>query len=139
VPSLRRLLEKKDAPERQGARLQELLDDLESADPGARAAAVREFCPCRSVWDVPVIRYVAGALEDPDRGVRNAAEHVLGDDSRWGKKLDHRRAHREVLEGSADEGQPGPRSLAWRQSRRPRAKGAARMRLQPRSRGGLPR
>lgn len=110
---------------RQSAELQRILNDLESPDAGTRAEAVRTLCPCRTSWDVPVQRYVAAMMDDPSSSVRHEAHHVLDEDSRWGKRLEARRARKQLEEESPNGGTPGPYSLAWRRRGRPRTKGAA--------------
>jgi hypothetical protein len=120
---------------RQSAALQQLLCELASPDAGTRAAAVRELCPCRTAWDVPVQRYVAAMMDDPSPSVRHEAHHVLDEDSGWGKRLAARRLIAD-LKGSPTNGEePGPHSLAWRRRNRPRTKGAAaRLAWSPRRR-----
>ena len=120
-----------DPPVRQAARLEQTLRELCSDDPGVRADAVRLFCPCRSRWDVPVQRYVAAMMEDPNASVRHEAHHVLDEDSRWGRKLADRRC-RDACAAEPQDADPGPHSLAWKRPRRPRVKGAAaRLALTP--------
>ena len=90
-----------------------------------RADALERLCPCRSDWDVPVQRYVAAALDDPNPTVRHRARHALTEDSKWGRKLDDRRARKEAADPGEPDGMPGPRSLAWKTPKRPLVKGAA--------------
>ena len=72
---------------RQSAALQQILCELQSPDAGTRAAAVRELCPCRTAWDVPVQRYVAAMMNDPSRSVRHEAHHVLDDHTELARTL----------------------------------------------------
>jgi len=110
---------------RQSAALQQILCELQSPDAGTRAAAVRELCPCRTAWDVPVQRYVAAMMNDPSRSVRHEAHHVLDEDSGWGKRLAARRLTADLKDAPVNGAVPGPHRLAWRRRQRPRTKGAA--------------
>src|SRR5437879_11301445 len=83
---------------KQSAALQQILCELQSPDAGTRAAAVRELCPCRTAWDVPVQRYVAEMMNDPNSSVRHEAHHVLDEDSGWGKRLAAKRLVAELKE-----------------------------------------
>jgi hypothetical protein len=120
---------------KQSAALQQLLGELQSADAGTRAAAVRELCPCRTAWDVPVQRYVAEMMNDPSPSVRHEAHHVLDEDSGWGKRLAAKRFVADMKEAEANGPEPGPYSMAWRRRARPKTKGAAaRLAWRPRQR-----
>lgn len=104
---------------RQMAALQCILDDLKSPDPGTRAEAVRQLCPCRTAWDVPVQRYVAALRDDPSPTVRHEVHHVLDEDSGWGRRLEMRRARVGLTDGIDLDAFPGPYSIGWR-NRKPR-------------------
>lgn len=120
---------------RQSAALQQLLCELQSPDEGTRAAAVRQLCPCRTAWDVPVQRYVSEMMNDPSPSVRHEAHHVLDEDSGWGKRLAARRVLADLKQPLEHGCVPGPHSLAWRRRPRPRTKGAAaRLAWRPRRR-----
>ena len=120
---------------RQSAELQQILCELDSPDAGTRAAAVRQLCPCRTAWDVPVQRYVAAMMDDPSPSVRHEAHHVLDEDSGWGKRLAGRRMISDLNAAPGIGSEPGPHSLAWRRRARPRTKGAAaRLAWSPRPR-----
>src|SRR5262245_20513804 len=120
---------------KQSAALQQILCELQSEDAGTRAAAVRELCPCRTAWDVPVQRYVAEMMNDPSPSVRHEAHHVLDEDSGWGKRLQARRLVADLKEAEPNGAGPGPFSIAWRRRQRPKTKGAAaRMAWRPRRR-----
>ena len=60
------------------------LPDLQSPDEGARADAVRAFCPCHAGWEAfeSHVGEVLRALRDPSRAVRAHALHVFEDASR---------------------------------------------------------
>jgi HEAT repeat protein len=62
--------------------IQKLLAQTHSPDAEARAAAVRDLCPCHIKKHIPEVweRMIALA-DDPDRDVRNQVYHVLGDGS----------------------------------------------------------
>src|SRR5438128_11740796 len=104
---------------RHSAVLQEILNDLQSPDGGTRAEAVRQLCPCRTAWDVPVQRYVAEMMNDPSSSVRHEAHHVLDEDSGWGKRLAAKRLVADLKEVETNGSQPGPYSMAWRRRQRP--------------------
>jgi len=110
---------------KQSAALQQILCELQSEDAGTRAAAVRELCPCRTAWDVPVQRYVAEMMNDPSSTVRHEAHHVLDEDSGWGKRLAAKRLVADLKGVEVNGSEPGPYSMAWRRRQRPRTKGAA--------------
>lgn len=112
---------------KQSAVLQQILCDLESPDAGTRAEAVRQLCPCRTAFDVPVQRYVAAMQDDPSPSVRHEVHHVLDEDSGWGRRLEMRRA-KAALEASLEaDDSPGEYSIGWR-SRKPRNRGRVRPR-----------
>jgi hypothetical protein len=118
---------------RQGAVLQEILNDLQSPEGEVRAAAVRQLCPCRTAWDIPVQRYIAAMQDDPSSSVRHEVQHVLHEDSHWGKKLQFRRVKADLEAEEEDASEPGPHSIGFRRRPRPRTKGAtARMGWSPR-------
>src|SRR5689334_22973342 len=110
---------------RQSTALGQLLDDLQSPEAVTRAAAVRNLCPCRTAWDIPVQRYVAAMRDDPSRSVRHEVHHVLDEDSHWGKKLQYRRVKAEIEDADVDEAAVGDHSIGLRRRPRPRTKGAA--------------
>src|SRR5213078_801174 len=113
---------------KQSAALQQLLCELQSSDAGTRAAAVRQLCPCRTSWDVPVQRYIAAMQDDPSNSVRHEVQHVLHEDSHWGKKLQFRRVKADLEAEEEDGPELGPHSIGFRRRPRPRTKGAtARM------------
>ena len=112
-------------PVRQSAELNRILCDLQSADAGTRAEAVRTLCPCRTAWDVPVQRYVAAMRDDPSPSVRHEVHHVLDEDSGWGKRLESRRMKDELDSEECDGVEPSVRSIARRRLPRPRTKGAS--------------
>ena len=62
--------------------IQNLLTQTRSPDASARAAAVRDLCPCHIKKHIPAVweRMIVLA-DDPDRDVRNQVYHVLGDGS----------------------------------------------------------
>lgn len=121
---------------KQSAVLQRILCDLESSDAGTRAEAVRQLCPCRTAFDVPVQRYVAAMQDDPSPTVRHEVHHVLDEDSGWGRRLEQRRAIAALEEDAPDgDGPPGPYSMAWRRPRKPQNRG--RVRPRPLRLGGL--
>jgi hypothetical protein len=113
---------------KQSAVLQGILCDLESPDAGTRAAAVRQLCPCRTAFDVPVQRYVAAMRDDPSPTVRHEVHHVLDEDSGWGRRLEQRRAKAALACDVEEDGSPGPYSLAWRRPKKPRNRHRARPR-----------
>jgi hypothetical protein len=53
--------------------------DLDPADEAARAARVRELCPCEHAWSVPLWQIVFEACADPSPLVRMEALHVIED------------------------------------------------------------
>lgn len=61
--------------------VEQLLADMQSADPVVRANAVRQICPCRMPWAVfNQLRKAAKRLQhDPDPTVRAHALHVEED------------------------------------------------------------
>jgi hypothetical protein len=121
-----------DPPVRQAAALEEILTDLQSADPGVRADALDRLCPCRSNWDVPVQRYAAALRDDPSPPVRHRLHHLMDEDSGWGRKLEARRLREDLGSAEGEEVLPSPHSLAWKRPRRPLKKGAAaRLALPP--------
>jgi hypothetical protein len=113
---------------KQSAILQQILCALESPDAGTRAAAVRELCPCRTAFDVPVQRYIAAMQDDPSPTVRHEVHHVLDEDSGWGRRLQQRRVKAAIEATEANDDDPGPYSIAWRRPRKPRNRGRVRPR-----------
>lgn len=104
------------------ARLQELLEDLNSEDEGTKAQAVREMCPCRSAWGVPVQRYLYPLLEEDLPQVNHELQHVLFQDSTWGRKGGHRKIQR-ATEAALEAGdEVGPHGIGWYHRNRPRVR-----------------
>jgi hypothetical protein len=104
------------------ARFQELLRDLESEDEGTKAQAVRDTCPCRSAWGVPVQRYLYPMLDEKIPQVNHELEHVLFQDSSWGRKGEHHRI-KEATEAALDAGdEVGPYGIANYHRNRPRVR-----------------
>jgi hypothetical protein len=101
----------RDRFERQAALVERLCEELQSPEPGRRAAAVRQLCPCRTKWVVPVKHLVVEMSADPNPEVQRAANHVLYGDSNWGNSREDRR-----------------HKVTWR-SQRPRARGWRRRQL----------
>jgi hypothetical protein len=141
----------------------EILEQLRSPDAQERARAVRELCPCRTTWETPFDRYILPMLSDPDVRVRQAAEHVLTEDTPEdpfgrgsvrnkpaekadrGTKLSGWRSKAGPIVPENDEGSedgvgaplaaPSAPGLGWRRRPRPRTKGAAaRLAWSPRPR-----
>lgn len=109
---------------RQGAKLDKILQDMQSEDELTRAQAVRQLCPCRTAWDVPVQRYVCEMLNDPSPSVRHEVQHVLYEDGTWGKRMEDRRVKKEI-EASVECGEAvGAHSLGMRIRKRPLQKKA---------------
>jgi hypothetical protein len=115
--------------------LKRILCELESPDDGARAAAVRQLCPCRGAnWGVPVFSRVLALRDDPSPVVRHAVQHDLSENPWWTerqeqRRLEGRQARRETHQaraaidaGPAEGELPDPHSLGWRTPRRPRSR-----------------
>jgi len=58
---------------------QQTFADLDSDDEAARAARVRDLCPCEFTWSVPLWDIIFAACEDPSPLVRVEALHVIQD------------------------------------------------------------
>jgi hypothetical protein len=109
---------------RQGAMLDQILHEMQSEEEHIRAEAVRQLCPCRTAWDVPVQRYVCEMMNDPSPSVRHEVQHVLYEDGRWGKRLEEQRVRKEIEAGVETENYIGPHSLGLRTRKRPLQKKA---------------
>ena len=113
--------------------LTQILCDLESRDDQTRADAVRQLCPCRgAAWEIPVFERVASLRDDPSPLVRQAVRHDLEENPDWGersearrlrgrqRRVEMRRAKREIDDSAPVAEVPSPHSLGWRMRPRPR-------------------
>ena len=58
---------------------QQTFADIDADDEAARAARVRDLCPCEFTWSVPLWDIIFAACEDPSPLVRVEALHVIQD------------------------------------------------------------
>jgi hypothetical protein len=117
--------------------LEAIFKDLESPDPGTRAAAVRQLCPCRGTpWEVPVFTRVLEMRNDPSPIVQHAVTHDLRENPDWGQReelrrlegrrlrQEQRRVKEDIEAATPGDESPSTHSLAWRAPRRPRVRKA---------------
>lgn len=124
--------------------LEAILEEMRSTDERVRAEAVRKLCPCRGVdWGTHVFQRVLELRNDPSPVVRQAVEHDLEENPRWGKRSEERklmgkRSRTEYLQVKADIEErtaldaptpeiPTSHSLGWRT--RPRRRTRKKHRL----------